>query len=105
MRILIATCSPAEAEPLLRSLLEDRLVACGNLVPAIRSMYWWEGELQSDEEVLMLMETAASLVDEATAALRERHSYDVPKILVLDPEDVDPDYLAWVRGVTRGGAS
>ena len=103
MRLIFATCSPEGAEPLLRALLEERLVACGNLVPGVVSHYWWQGRIERDEEVVMLMETTAALVSEATTRLRELHPYDVPKIVVIDPESADPDYLAWLRSVTRAG--
>ncbi len=101
MRLIFATCSPGEAEPVLRALLEERLVGCGNLVPAVTSLYWWQGEIARDEEVVMLMETTAELVQQAAARLRELHPYDVPKIVIIDPATADPDYVAWLRGVTR----
>jgi periplasmic divalent cation tolerance protein len=99
LRLILASCSPEQAEPLLLTLLGERLVGCGNLVRSVRSHYWWQGEIQSDDEVLMLMETTAELSQAATARLRELHPYDVPKILVLDPERADDDYVAWLRGV------
>lgn len=100
MRLIFATCSPAEAEPVLRTLLEERLVGCGNLIPGVTSLYWWQGEIARDEEVVILMETTAELVQQAAARLRELHPYDVPKIVVLDPATADADYVAWLCGVT-----
>ena len=100
MRLIFATCSPERAEPVLRALLEERLVGCGNLIPGVVSLYWWEGEIERDEEVVMWMETTVDLVASATTRLRELHPYDVPKIVVIDPESTDPDYLAWLRSVT-----
>jgi periplasmic divalent cation tolerance protein len=81
MRVILATCSPSEADALLDALLRERLVACGNLIPGVQSRYFWEGEIQSDEEILMLMETTDENAPAAVARLRELHSYDVPKIL------------------------
>jgi len=105
LRLILATCSPGQAEPLLLSLLRERLVGCGNLVPSVRSHYIWQGEIQSEEEVLMLMETTATLSRAAVSRLRELHPYEVPKILVLDPEQVDADYVAWLdRVVIDSGA-
>jgi periplasmic divalent cation tolerance protein len=101
MRIIFATCSPDGAEELAARLLEERLVACCNIVPGVRSLYWWEGELCRDEEVVMLMETSADRCEAATARLAELHPYDVPKIVVLDPERCDPRYLEWLHSVTR----
>ena len=101
MRILFVSCSAEGAEALATRLLEERLVGCCNIVPGVRSIYWWEGELCRDEEVVMLMETTAELAEAATARLQELHPYDVPKIVVLDPERCDPRYLEWLRDVTR----
>lgn len=102
MRIIFATCSPAEAESLAERLLDERLVGCANLIGGVRSLYHWQGEICRDEEVVMLMETTDALANAAAARLRELHSYDVPKIVMLDPADCDPDYLAWLEGVTAG---
>jgi len=101
MRVILATCSPGEADALLDALLSERLVGCGNLIPGVRSRYFWEGEIQSDEETLMLMETTDENVGAAVARLRELHSYDVPKILALEPRECLPAYLAWLTDVTR----
>ena len=101
MRLIFATCSPEEAEPLLVTLLEEKLVGCGNLLPGATSRYWWDGQIERDTETVMLMETTADLAAEATARLRELHPYDVPKIVVLDPERADAAYLAWLSSVTR----
>lgn len=100
MRLILATCSPDKAEPLLLALLEERLVGCGNLVSGVVSHYHWEGEICRDEEVLMLMETTAELAERAVTRCRELHPYDVPKIITINPEACDADYLAWLRGVT-----
>ncbi len=101
MRIIFATCTPAEADALSRSLLEEQLIACANQLPGVRSHYRWQDEICCDEEVVLLMETRATLVDRACARLRELHSYDVPKIIVLDPVGCDPAYRTWLKAVTR----
>lgn len=100
MRIIFATCSNAEANALATRLVEEQLVGCVNLVAGVRSIYRWQGAVERDEETVLLMETTAERVSDATARLRELHSYDVPKIMVLDPEDCDPDYRAWLKAVT-----
>jgi len=103
MRLIVTTCSAERAEPLLRALLDERLVGCGNLVPGVVSHYWWNGAIEREAEVLMLMETTDDLAAEAAARLRALHPYDVPKILALEPTAADPDYVAWLRSVTRTG--
>lgn len=101
MRLLFATCSPDDAEPLLVRLLEEKLVGCGNLLASATSRYWWEGRIERDTETLLWMETTAELAEAAVARLRELHPYDVPKIVVIDPESAEPAYLEWLRSVTR----
>ena len=96
MRILFATCSAQEADALVETLLEERLIGCANVVPGMRSHYGWEGEVCHDEEVPLFMETVDEKASSARRRLRELHSYDVPKTLLLDPADCDPDYQAWL---------
>jgi periplasmic divalent cation tolerance protein len=100
LRIIFATCSAGEAEPLAERLLAERLIGCANLVPGARSLYHWQGELCRDEEVVMLMETTAQLADAAVRRLGELHSYDVPKIITLEPAACEPAYRAWLNEVT-----
>ena len=98
MRLIVVSCGPGEAESLLDSLLLERLVGCGNIVPSVRSHYWWEGEIHRDEESLLLMETE----DDRLPALLERipqlHSYDVPKIIAVEISESLPAYASWLRG-------
>ena len=100
MRLIFATCSPDEAEKLVDTLLEERLVACANMIPGVRSHYWWEGEINRDDEVVLFLETREGRVDAAVTRLRELHSYDVPKIIVIDPDQCEPTYSAWIESVT-----
>jgi len=102
VRVILSTCSPGEADALLDAMLSERLVGCGNLIPGVRSRYFWEGEIQSDEEVVLLMETTDEKAAAAASRLRELHSYDVPKILTLEPASCEPAYLAWLAGATGG---
>lgn len=100
MRLLFVTCAPEEADTLAETLVAEGLVACVNAIPGVRSTYRWEGEVTRDEETVLLMETARDRTDAAVDRIRALHSYDVPKIVVLDPERVDPAYLAWVQEST-----
>lgn len=100
MIILLTTCSPEDAERIVRELLEARLVGCGNILPVARSLYWWEGAIEEDAEALVLMETTEMLGERALERLRALHPYDVPKIAVLSPSHTDTAYLEWLGGVT-----
>lgn len=96
IRILFVTCSPGQADSLARALVEERLVACVNAIPGVVSHYRWQDRIERDEEVVLLMETSRGRVAEAVARLRALHEYDVPKIVVLDPEAVNADYAEWL---------
>jgi periplasmic divalent cation tolerance protein len=100
---LLSCTAPADAAPTIaRALLEAELIGCANLIPAVRSLYWWDGAIQDDAEVVMLMECPRERADEAVAVLERLHPYEVPKILVIAPESVNAPYLAWLRTVTAG---
>jgi len=100
MHVLLCTISPSDSEAFLRKLLDARLVACGNIVGGVRSLYRWEGAIQDEPEDLLVMETAADDLDATIASIRALHPYDVPKILAVAPAAVLPSYLAWVRSHT-----
>jgi periplasmic divalent cation tolerance protein len=101
VRLLFVTISPEHADAYVRRLVEDRVVACGNILPGTRSYYWWEGEVQEDAEAILLMETSSAGLDETIAELRQRHPYDTPKIVAIDPAAVDDAYARWVLAQTR----
>lgn len=112
MKLIFTTLPAAHAADVARGLLEARLIGCCNLVPAVRSLYWWDGAIQDDEEVVAFMETTQEHCAEATRRLRETHPYSVPKIVVLtpDPEFYGPDgapghsYAAWLSAVVAASA-
>jgi periplasmic divalent cation tolerance protein len=83
-----------------RSLVEDRLAACGQLLGPIRSIYRWDGAVQDDAEVRVALHTRESLVPAIIERTRSEHSYEVPCVLALPVESGNPDYLAWVVAST-----
>jgi len=96
--------STVEAEAAGRALLERRLAACVNILPGMISLYWWEGNIDRGDEVVMIIKTRAGLAEAVRAAVRQMHSYATPAILVLPIESVDPDYHAWIVKETAEGA-
>ncbi|MBS2034141.1 divalent-cation tolerance protein CutA [bacterium] len=102
-KVCLMTCpSPEVAQTLARQLLERRLVACVNLVPQVTSLYWWEGQIQQDSEVLLVAKTVAERVEELKSILPALHPYEVPELLVLSVEDGLPAYLGWVLASANG---
>lgn len=88
------------AKRLARELIEQRLVACANLWP-ISSVYRWEGAIQEDAEVAMLLKTRAALVPDLERALRASHPYQVPCIVAWPIVGGSPSYLSWVAEETK----
>lgn len=97
IRFLYVPCPTAEvAAALAKSALHARLAACANIVPTIRSLYWWEGEIQDDAESLLLLKTDAIHLEALRAKLTEEHPYEVPCLATLPPEHVNAAYAAWL---------
>jgi len=82
---------------LARGLVERRLAACAQVLPGMTSVYRWEGAVQEDGEVLVLLKSTAARLPELEAWLRAQHPYDTPEIVALAPERVEPRYLAWLE--------
>ena len=101
IRVLLVTIAPDKAEAFADALCRERLVACVNIVPGVRSHYWWQGELCRDEECVLLMETAACRLDAAMQRIAELHPYETPKIVALTPQAVNEGYANWCIGQTR----
>jgi periplasmic divalent cation tolerance protein len=80
-----------------RVLVEERSVACANLVPAIESIYRWQGNIETTPEVLMLMKTTLSRYPALELRIKELHSYQVPEILCVPVSAGLPAYLSWVQ--------
>ncbi|MGY1651729.1 divalent-cation tolerance protein CutA [Geodermatophilus sp. SYSU D01119] len=84
-----------------RTLVEERLAACGHQLAAIRSVYRWEGAVHDEPEARVALHTRASLVPELVARTAELHPYDVPCVLALPVSGGDDAYLRWVVAETR----
>ena len=98
--IYITTSGEAEAEKIGGTLVREKLAAGANLHP-IKSIFWWEGKVNRESEVALLVKTKAGLVDEVIARVKELHSYDVPCIVSLPIEKGNPDFLDWINRSTR----
>ncbi|MBK8638820.1 MAG: divalent-cation tolerance protein CutA [Chromatiaceae bacterium] len=102
--VLLAYCTcPDESVglALAETLVGEGLAACVNLLPGVRSIYVWQGRMQCDAEVLLLIKTAASRFPELAARLRELHPYDLPEIMAVLISHGLPDYLNWVITCTN----
>lgn len=94
--VYVTASGEPEARRIARTLVEERLVACANVIPAVRSYYWWQGELQEDSEAAFVAKTTADRVDAVVRRVKELHSYTVPAVLALPILAGNPEYLDWV---------
>jgi periplasmic divalent cation tolerance protein len=95
--IVLTTVPSADAgEEIARALVDERLAACVNVVPATTSIYRWKGSVQRDSECQLLIKTSATRVDALQERLGELHPYDLPEFIVVPVAGGDPAYLAWV---------
>jgi periplasmic divalent cation tolerance protein len=98
----VPVANAEEARSMARTLVREGLVACANLVP-IRSIYTWEGELEEEAEVAMILKTREDLAQAVRDRVTELHTYEVPCIAVFTPASVNEAYEAWVEASTRRG--
>jgi periplasmic divalent cation tolerance protein len=99
--VYMTTADRAEAEKIGRVLVETRLAACVNMLPGMRSLYWWQGKIETGEEVVLIAKTRRGLLDELTAKVRQLHSYEVPCVVALPISGGNPDFLDWLEKETR----
>jgi periplasmic divalent cation tolerance protein len=97
MKLVLSTCSEADASEIGRLIVEERLAACCNRLPGVESTYWWEGRLTTDLETLMIFKVADDRLEAMMARLKAIHPYELPEILVLPIETGLEAYLAWVN--------
>jgi periplasmic divalent cation tolerance protein len=91
----------SEAARIGRVLVEERLVACVNIIDGMSSVYWWEGAVQEETEAVLIAKTQQSRVDEVIERVRGMHSYDCPCIVALPIEGGNPAFLRWIEDNTR----
>lgn len=95
--VLVTAPSADVAAQLARTLVEERLAACGNIVPGVRSIYRWQGEVQDESEVLLLLKTVPARVPALTARVVALHPYDVPEVVTVPLDSGLDAYVAWVE--------
>ena len=98
--VIITANSEEWLVSLTRSLVEDRLVACGQHMSPIRSIYRWDGTIHDDSELRVALHTRASLVQQVIDRTRQEHPYDVPCVLAFAVEAANGDYAKWIMEAT-----
>ncbi len=98
--ILITASSMDEGEKITDSLVENHLAACVNLVPSVKSVFFWEGKTDQQSEVLLIAKSRMSLISQITEHVKNIHSYSVPEIIAIPIVGGSEDYLKWVEETT-----
>lgn len=103
LRVVLMTAPDTEtAARLARALVDERLIACANVLPGVTSIYRWEGAVHEDAECLVVMKTREVLVPRLVERAAELHPYAVPELLALQVMDGLPAYCRWVIDETEG---
>ncbi len=98
--VLVTAPGVDQAARIARALVEERLAACGNVVPGIRSIYRWQGAVQEDQEALLVLKTTRARFEALRARVLAMHPYEVPEVIALPVEAGSARYLAWIAGET-----
>jgi periplasmic divalent cation tolerance protein len=94
--VLITAPEAGVAAKLARLLVEERLAACVNLVPGIKSTYWWQGKIEEASEALLIAKTDKLKVKHLIKAVKANHPYAVPEVISLRIKEGNRDYLRWI---------
>ena len=94
--VYVTVSSADEGESIARAVVGERLAACANLLPPMRSFYWWNDAVQADAEHVLVLKSRQDRLDALTARITALHSYEVPCVVALPILAGNPDYLAWL---------
>jgi periplasmic divalent cation tolerance protein len=101
LRVVLVTAPDAEvAKTLARTVVEERLVACVNVLGGVHSVYRWQGKVEEAAEVLLVMKTVQDRLSPLVARVKELHPYKVPEVIALPVETALPAYAAWIADET-----
>lgn len=101
--MLTTVATEESAERLAHALVERGLAACVNILPGVRSIYHWQGAVQDDRELLLLVKTTRERRDETMSAIAELHPYDVPEVVALEADAVSGPYASWLAAAVGRG--
>lgn len=99
--LYVTAGSEEEALSIGRALVEARLAACANVIPATTSVYWWEGAVQQEAESVLIVKTREALVETVTERIRALHGYECPCVLTLPIAGGHQPFLDWIEEETR----
>ncbi len=95
--VLITTANKEEAQEIAQSLLEQHKAACVNIITGVDSRFWWQEQIDSAQECLLIVKSKTALLPEIIDLVKKSHSYTVPEIIALPIIGGNPDYLDWIE--------
>jgi len=98
--VFITASEEEQAKKIADQLLSKRLIACVHILPKASSLFWWQGRIDSQEEVLLILKTREELLDKIIRTTKELHSYEIPEIIALPIIGGNEDYLKWINDNT-----
>jgi periplasmic divalent cation tolerance protein len=99
--VFITTSSVEEAQKIGSTLVEERLVACTNIISPVQSIFRWEGKISDEREALLMAKTKGALFDDIVVRVKQLHSYSVPEIIAIPIAAGSQDYLNWISEETK----
>lgn len=98
--IFITAKDKSEAEKIANKLLEEKLIACANILEGVKSLFWWEGKIDQADEALLILKTRKELFTRIVSTVKTLHSYGCPEIIALPIVEGNKDYLQWIKEST-----
>ena len=98
--VFVTVSNDDEGQKIAHNLLQNKLIACANVISGIKSMFWWQGKIDESNEVLLVLKTQKKLFSKVAKAVKALHSYDVPEIIALPVVEGEEAYLKWLASET-----
>jgi len=98
---MVTTANREEAEKIARRLLDEKLIACANIIGPVSSLFWWSGKLEKSEEYVLLLKSRLELFEKLSESVKALHGYEVPEIIALPIIKGSPAYMEWLNSTLR----
>jgi periplasmic divalent cation tolerance protein len=95
--VIVTAANKTEAEKIAYGLLNERLIACANIIGPVHSLFWWQGKIESAEEHIILMKTRKNLFQKLSEKVKTLHSYEVPEIIAIPIVEGFKPYMEWLE--------
>ena len=99
--MVLTTCNSSETSSLIaETLISNKLAACVNIIKGVESVYQWQGKIEHDKEILLIIKTRESLFSHVKQTIQELHSYELPEIIAVPIKTGEKNYLNWIQSAT-----